>query len=151
TSVVWSAGGLMNPRTHVQRAQSSILACLATVCALAVTAVPACSDGTEHAVPDGGMDGTPFDAGGGWVGGVDDGGSGAGADGGMDGGLGDAPSAVQLDETVMRLSQAAWFHAAQASPFQNQPSGAPQRTWTTGQCTVWGQVEASLDGAAAPG
>jgi hypothetical protein len=126
----------MNPQTRVQRRPLSILACLATLCALGVASVPACS--SDHAAPGGDVDGKPFDGGGGWVGGIDD------------GGPGDAPAVAELDEVVMRLSQAAWFHAAQASPFQNQPSGAP-RTWTTGQCTVWGQVEASLDGAAAPG
>jgi hypothetical protein len=50
----------------------------------------------------------------------------------------------------MRLLQTAWLHASQASPFQVIPWGDDESVWTTGPCIQWGEVQASLDGEAAP-
>jgi hypothetical protein len=120
----------------------------------AAALVSACGGSEGVPPPREGVAGGAVDAGGidGGVdgGGIDDGGVGEAAGGGMDGSVGGGPPAQQLDETVMRLYQTAWFHASQASPFQSHPWGEPESTWTTGTCNVWGQVQASLDGAPAP-
>ena len=111
--------------------------------ALGAALVAACGGSSDP--PRGAVDGGGV---GGAVGGdVDDGGV---DDGGADGGVYGGPSVSQPDEAVMRLYQTAWLHASQASPFQLTPGGDEDSVWTTGPCAVWGQVQASLDGAPAP-